>query len=308
MAEVVDQSHGGPAVLPWQQAFLQRERLPAAYLESARRWFDPLAARLRDTACHAPGSLIVGINGSQGSGKSTLAAYLAAALEACDLSVANLSLDDFYLPREAREGLARAVHPLLKTRGVPGTHDMTLLEGTLDHLAHAAAGERYRIPRFDKARDDRCPEALWPELTGAVDVVLLEGWCLGAMSAKASEIEAPINALERSRDSDLRWRLFVERALRQDFEPLYPRIQCWVMLRAPSFDCVLAWRTEQERKLAARAGPEAPAIMNDAELRNFVDHYQRLTERCLSELPARVRICYDLGPDRGIIAAHGLGD
>ena len=74
----------------------------------------------------------MGLSGCQGSGKSTLVKAIAHVLE--DVHHVNavvLSLDDFYLTKAERELLARTVHPLFATRGVPGTHDLDLLRQTL---------------------------------------------------------------------------------------------------------------------------------------------------------------------------------
>ena len=145
---------------------------------------------------HAKGGapLLVGLSGSQGSGKSTRAGKLAALLAEQSLATAVLSLDDFYLTRAEREGLARTVHPLFVTRGVPGTHDMALLGQVLDCLLTSARRDVVHIPRFDKPSDDRLPEVDWRCWQGQADVVLLEGWCVGARAQAAEELAAPCNA------------------------------------------------------------------------------------------------------------------
>ncbi|PTT43253.1 kinase, partial [Stenotrophomonas sp. HMWF022] len=78
--------------------------------------------------------LILGLCGAQGSGKSTIAARLAKQVERSAI----LSLDDLYLTRAERQKLARAVHPLFATRGVPGTHDVAL---GVETIAAVARGE-----------------------------------------------------------------------------------------------------------------------------------------------------------------------
>jgi len=130
-----------PNELPqWQIALLERHQLPPAYLRYAQKWFDPLAEWLAGHQFGAKRPLLVAVNGCQGSGKTTVCDYLAALLEADHgCRVVALSLDDFYLTRAQREVLARSVHPLLATRGVPGTHDMQLLEQTLEALLAPAA-------------------------------------------------------------------------------------------------------------------------------------------------------------------------
>ncbi|MET0815794.1 MAG: kinase, partial [Pseudoxanthomonas sp.] len=77
---------------------------------------------------------VFAIAGLQGSGKSTLAAQIAALAHARGRSVAVLSIDDFYLSKDRRQLLARQVHPLLATRGPPGTHDLPLALETLEGL------------------------------------------------------------------------------------------------------------------------------------------------------------------------------
>ena len=119
---------------------------------------------------------VFAISGLQGSGKSTLAAQIAAQAEAEGLRVAVLSLDDLYLTRDQRRQLAREVHPLLATRGPPGTHDVVVGCRVLDALK---AGEDIALPRFDKLADDRAQDA-WTTVRGRVDLVLDGGLCVGA--------------------------------------------------------------------------------------------------------------------------------
>jgi D-glycerate 3-kinase len=293
---------------PWQEAFLDEHRLPAAYLATAARYFDPLVERLRRAYAAAPGSLRVALNGSQGSGKSTLCAYLRVALaERHGLQCLDISLDDFYLTRVERESLATRVHPLLRTRGVPGTHDVTLLRDTLDALQRGDSGD-VAVPRFDKANDDRAPIESWTHVAAPVPVVLLEGWCLGARAVADAELAAPLNDLERDEDPDGTWRRYVNRCLREVYEPLYDTFDLWLMLAAPGFEQVLAWRTEQEDKLRAATGGQGTALMSDAGLRRFVAHFERLTRQCLATLPDRADVLLCLDAQRRIIAARGVED
>lgn len=81
---------------------------------------------------------LLGISGLQGSGKSTLAREVKTQAEARGLPTEVLALDDFYYSRSERESLAHQVHPLLRTRGVPGTHEIELLMSVLAALPHAS--------------------------------------------------------------------------------------------------------------------------------------------------------------------------
>jgi D-glycerate 3-kinase len=269
------------------------ETLPAvALLERA------IGAALHTRTARGP--LVVGLCGAQGSGKSTLAAALAARLDAA----AVLSLDDLYRTRAAREQLARTVHPLLRTRGVPGTHDIDLGLSVFDALDR---GDDAPLPRFDKARDDRAPRDAWGVASGATRIVLLEGWCVGAVAQDDGALADPVNALERDEDADGRWRRHVNAALAGDYQRLFARIDVLVLLAAPDFAVVRDWRSEQEHALRARVGADAPGVMDDAELLRFIAHYERLTRHILAEMPRRAALTIRLDALRRPVAtSHGV--
>lgn len=229
------------------------------------------------------GPIVVGLAGAQGSGKSTMALRLVARLAERGLRAANLSLDDFYLTRAERVALAEAVHPLLATRGVPGTHDLGLLQRTLDA---AIAGEPIAAPRFDKAADDRRLAHDWLQLEPPFDVVMLEGWCIGARPQANTTLVEPINALERDEDADGRWRRWVNAQLGGPYATLFDRLALRIFLRAPDFSVVERWRAEQEAGLA-RPG------MTAAELRRFVAHYERIARAMIADPPADLVIELD---------------
>ena len=239
---------------------------------------------------------MVAVNGSQGSGKSTLCDYLREYLEnQHQLATLSLSLDDFYLTSPQRRQLAIDVHPLLATRGVPGIHDMGLLQRTLEALL---GGEPVRIPRFDKAVDDRVPDSEWQSVAAGTRVILLEGWCLGATAQSVDDLAEPVNELERREDGDGRWRNYVNTILSERFSAVYQRVDQWVMLQAPSFDCVYRWRLEQEQKLGKVSDGEG--VMDSGQVARFIQHYQRLTEHCLKTLPDRVNHLYRLDEGRTV--------
>jgi D-glycerate 3-kinase len=209
----------------------------------------------------------IGLSGGQGAGKSTLAALMEAACLRNGLRCCVLSLDDFYLSKSERRGLAASIHPLFETRGPPGTHDMGRLERTLDALEGAGA---VRVPRFDKGRDDRIEDRV---VDGPFDLVVLEGWCVGVRSAEASGSAEPLNAVEADRDPDGTWRRAVEHAIAEDYEPIWDRLDRRIHLSVPSLDAVRRWRGEQER-----ARPEMQR-MGAAEVDTFVQFFERWTRR-----------------------------
>ena len=179
---------------------------------------------------------------------------------------------------------------------------MPLLQATLDALLGMTGAEQVAVPRFDKGADDRYPPDQWDRVALPLDIVLLEGWCLGAGPQTAAQLAAPCNALERREDPHGHWRQYVHQCLATDFPPLYARIDRWVMLWAPSFACVQRWRQEQEDKLIARHGGEVPARAMDASaLARFIQHYERLTRHCLETLPGKVDVLLRLDRERRIV-------
>ena len=297
-------SHGLARIPKWQHAFLERHRLGTDYLETALPWFTPVTHALVKLQRKANRPTLVALNGCQGSGKTTASDYLCGALtEEQGLNTVALSLDDFYLTHSDRRALAASTHPLLATRGVPGTHDMSLLRLTLEQLLDTHSNKPIAIPRFDKSTDDRRPLSEWDRIDTPVQCVFLEGWCLGAKPESADTLAEPVNDLERDEDSRVVWRDYYNAFLASHFLPLYPLFDQWIMLQAPSFDCVFKWRREQERKLAASLSPEkAGNLMNDDALRRFIQHYERITQNCLDDLPQTVNHLFNLDGQRRITA------
>ena len=271
------------------------ENLPPTYPAMAERWFIPLADWLCEQQAEQSGPLLVGVNGAQGTGKTTACDALELILAERGRTVAVLSLDDFYLDRPARRLLAKLAHPLLATRGVPGTHDVELLEEALDCLAW---GRSVSTPVFDKAVDDRLPREQWRE-TPPADVVLLEGWCIGATPQPVGELTTPINALEATEDPEVRWRQHVNEQLAGPYAELFAKLHRLVMLRAPSMEQVLAWRRLQEEKLAARRS--GAGVMTPEQVERFVQHYERVTRHCLAEMPARADYLLEIDANHDIV-------
>jgi len=207
---------------------------------------------------------VVAVSGSQGSGKTTLTEVLAQTAASVSGPVCNVSLDDFYLPAAARTALSHAVHPLLRTRGVPGTHDWEWLMRVLEQVR--GGGGTLQLPRFDKGRDDRAG-------TDTVEAkrLILEGWCLGTAAQPEHLLTPPCNTLEATEDAQGVWRRYVNQQLRQYYEPMWRQVDFWIHLRVPGFDEVRAWRAQQEQQL-----PPGQR-MTPAEIERFIAHYERLT-------------------------------
>lgn len=228
---------------------------------------------------------VIGINGAQGSGKSSLTGLVALALERFHgLHPALLSLDDFYLGKPPRLQLARLIHPLCETRGVPGTHDTILLTQTLDALAAAGPGALTPMPRFDKLDDDRISREEWPDFVGRPDIVLLEGWCVGLRAEDVPRWAGPINALEAEEDPAGDWVAWSSACLRDEYPAIWDRIDYLVSIQVPDLETVISSRLRQEDGLVAdtqRVGMDRAAIVR------FVQHYERFTRAIWASMPER---------------------
>lgn len=280
--------------------FIKQHKLPEEFKLTVKDYYKPLADKIISQFNRGNSSYFVGINGCQGSGKSTLTDFIAEYLVSqYQINVAVMSLDDFYLPRAERKQLAKDVHPLLATRGVPGTHNIEALKDTLTKLKNRETG--FAIPRFNKATDNPFPESEWTQITQPVDIILLEGWCWGVQPQTDEQLQAPINELEMQHDAKGIWRTYVNEQLKANYVPLYKEMDFWLTLQAPSFDCVYKWRLEQEQKLEARnVGLSNSKIMTPTEILNFTQYFQRLSVQGCCTIANSADVTFHLDYERKI--------
>ncbi len=259
--------------------------------------------------------LIIGLAGAQGSGKSTLAAQMAQRLPAVSERwrgagggdpaagaiaapvAVTVSLDDFYLTRARRQALAAHVHPLFATRGPPGTHDLPLL---LDVLLRVRAGRPVSLPVFDKLADDRLPPQYWRRFD-RVDVLILEGWCIGARPQPAALLAEPVNALEAAEDPNAFWRTHINQALAGSYARAWAMLDALAFLAAPDWETVPRWRAGQEAGLTRATGREG---MSPAGIVRFCAHYERLTRWQLADTPRHAGFTLRLDGLRRVIGVR----
>jgi D-glycerate 3-kinase len=149
--------------------------------------------------------LFVAIQGPQGCGKTYLTSLLAESLD--DLSVTILSMDDLYLPYSQLCDVEKMYsgNQLLKGRGLPGTHDVQLGEDILNALKHVNqdGADAVTLPVFDKSlqggKGDRLPDGV--VIKGPVDVVVMEGWCMGFCSIGDDEIDKRWSTMSHDKQS-----------------------------------------------------------------------------------------------------------
>ncbi len=255
----------------------------------------PLAAVLRHYT-QGRNTPVIGINGAQGAGKSTLCRLLELVLaEGFKKRVATLSIDDLYLTRRQRQTLAKQVHPLLITRGVPGTHDVKLGMRLISALRRLETGDSLALPVFDKAMDDRQDAENWRIVDGPIDLILFEGWCVGARPQADNDLIEPVNRLEQNEDPYFIWRRYVNQQLAEQYQTLFAELSGLIMLKVPGMESVYAWRALQEQQLAStNARQVAQAIMAPQDLARFIMHYERLTRWMLAEMPERADLVLEL--------------
>lgn len=241
----------------------------------------------------------IAVSGAQGCGKTTACRAFAAA----NPRVAHFSLDDIYLATAERKALAANVSPLFKVRGPPGSHDLELGKRTLVKLKDARAQDTTQLPRFDKLADHRVPAAEWPVFKGTANVVLVDGWCMGATPEPAEALEMPVNDLELDEDENGAWRAYANAQLEGAYADFFGRFDLFITIQAPSFDVVPQWRLEQEatlRKLAIDAVP--PEVKTN--IARFVQYYERITRHMLAG-GRRAEWVVRLGEDRSILGIDG---
>lgn len=219
---------------------------------------------------------LIAVVGAQGSGKTTLARAAAERFGGVQVS-----LDDVYLTLAERQALAKDIHPLLITRGPPGTHDLALLQDVIGRLSAAGPDDETAIPVFDKRADDRAPDVRGRRFHGRPSAVLVDAWCLGAAPQDESALAEPVNALEREQDPDGRWRRWINAQVAGPYAGFAARFDAVLFLKAPDFDVVLDWRAQQEAELLGLADDALPAPERD-RIAGFIQHFERLTRHMLA--------------------------
>jgi len=279
------------------KALIDEMLLPESFKQVVESIYLPLSEHILNKKSETP--LFISINGAQGTGKSTLTHFLKYMIEAeTGFSVAELSLDDFYSTRSERKKLSESIHPLLITRGVPGTHDVQLMENTISMLLDGLTGS---IPRFNKAVDDRYSEDKWTLCKKSTDIVLFEGWCNHSPVQNQKELLTPVNNLEFEEDPEGVWRHYANEQLKDYHQRIFNHADMCIMLKAPDFEKIYEWRSLQEDKLKKRTKPgDQSRIMSPDELKRFIQHYERITRHTLQHLPETTDIVIPVAADHSI--------
>ena len=228
-------------------------------------------------------TLFLGVSGGQGSGKTTVTGILKIILKKFFKRQIHVSsIDDFYKTLEERNKMSNKIHSLFKTRGVPGTHDINLVKKFFNFIKKEKF-RKIKLPKFEKARDDRLKKKYWHSLKKKPEIVILEGWCVGAKPQSNSLIRKPINILEKYEDRDLIWRKYVNEKLKKEYKKLFAMIDYLIFMKVPNFNMVFKWRLLQENKLRKKSYLKTK-VMSYNEIKRFIMFYQRITLQMIKDL------------------------
>ena len=276
--------------------FKNKERMIKSFLIPLCFWINKRANKKK--------TYFVGLAGGQGTGKTTISSLIKIILiKYFKLKVFRISIDDFYKTRKERMKLSKRVHPMLLTRGVPGTHDIEMM---LNFFKKAKSKNftRLKLPTFNKAIDDRSNKRKWYNLKDKPDVIIFEGWCVGAKSEKNNTLKKSINSMEKAKDQKKIWRKYVNQQLKTKYKNLYSQLNCLIYLKAKNFSLLQKWRLKQERKLWLKSKKNLKLkIMNKGDIINFMQTYQRITRNMFKNMPKYSSIIFNLNSNHQIKSA-----
>jgi D-glycerate 3-kinase len=267
--------------------FLNKEKIlnqsKYSKIRNLKEFYIPMSFWIEKKYKQKGKTLLLGLSGGQGSGKTTIAKILKIILKnffGREIHVS--SIDDFYKTLEDRKKMSETIHPLFKTRGVPGTHDIILAKKFLRNMK-IKKFKKIKLPKFDKSNDDRFKSKYFYNIKKKPEIVILEGWCVGAKPQQKSLIKKPINILEQNEDKKLVWRNYVNEKLKKEYKTFFSMIDHFIFIKIPSFKMVFQWRLLQEIKLKKKSYTNKK-IMSYNEIKRFIMFYQRITLQMIRDL------------------------
>jgi len=252
-------------------------------ITSLKNIYVPISFWIENKYRKKGGTLFLGFSGGQGSGKTTVTGILKIILKKFFKRRIHISsIDDFYKTLKDRNKMSNKIHPLFKTRGVPGTHDINLVKNFFYDIKKKKF-KKTKLPKFAKEHDDRLEKKYWFNIKQKPEIVILEGWCVGAKPQSNSLIKKPINILEKYEDKNFKWRKYVNEKLKKEYKKLFAMIDHFIFIKIPNFNMVLKWRVLQEKKLKKRSHLNKK-IMTYNEIKRFIMFYERITLQMMKDL------------------------
>ncbi len=273
--------------------FKNKEKMIKSFLVPVSFWIVNKASKKKP--------YILGLAGGQGTGKTTISSIISIILRKYfKLNVFTISIDDFYKTRKERLLLSQKIHPSLMIRGVPGTHDINIMLNFFKRVK-SKKFRKLKLPKFNKAIDDRYKKKLWYSISKRPDIIIFEGWCVGARAEKNSTLKKAINSLEKIDDKKLTWRKFVNHQLKSKYKKLYSKLNCLLFLKANNFSLLQQWRLKQEKKLWLKNKKSSNnKIMNKKDVIKFMQTYQRVTQNMFKYAPKYASIILNLNSNHQI--------
>ena len=253
-------------------------------ITSLKKHYIPMSFWIENEYKKKGKTLFVGLSGAQGSGKTTVARILKIILRKFfRRKIYVSSIDDFYKTLKDRNKMSSTIHPLFVTRGVPGTHDINLVTKFFNYVKKKKF-KKFKLPKFDKSMDDRLKKKYWFNIKKKPEIVILEGWCVGAKPQSSPLIKKSTNVLEKYEDKDLIWRKYANEKLKREYKKLFAMIDHFIFMKIPNFKMVFKWRLLQENKLRKKSHVKKK-IMSHNKVRRFVMFYERITLQMSKDLP-----------------------
>ena len=247
-----------------------------------KKFYLPISKMINEEYSKNKKTKVIGLSGGQGSGKSTISNILKILLkEGFNLETVIFSIDDFYKTYKERKLMSKKISSLFLTRGVPGTHDTTMLHNCIRNLKKRKF-KKIMIPKFDKSIDDRSSKSKWVKVNKKPNIVIFEGWCVGVEPQKKKDLIVPVNKLEKEKDKKRIWRSRVNKELMVNYRKIFSLVDKLIFLKVPNLKYVVKGRLLQEKKL--RITSKVKKTMTDQEIKNFIMFYERITKQMLKNL------------------------
>jgi len=267
--------------------FLNKEKIfdksNSVKIKKLKRIYIPMSFWIEEKFKKKGKTLFLGLSGGQGCGKTTITGILKIILKKFfKRRICIISIDDFYKTLEDRIKMSKKIHYLFKTRGVPGTHDIGLINNFFKILKNNKF-KKISLPKFDKSTDDRLKKKYWLNIKQKPEIVILEGWCVGSKPQKSNELIKPVNILEKKEDKDFLWRINVNKKLKNEYKKLFAMIDNFIFIKVSNFKQVFKWRLLQEKKLRKKSHSNKKT-MSYNEIKRFIMFYERITLQMIKDL------------------------
>jgi D-glycerate 3-kinase len=252
-------------------------------IKNLKKIYIPISFWINNKCKKKGRTLILGLSGSQGSGKTMVTGILQIILKKFfKKNIYIISIDDFYKTLRDRNRMSQQKHSLFKTRGVPGTHDINLIKNFFISVKRKKF-KKIKLPKFNKSIDDRSKKNYWHNINKRPEIIILEGWCVGAKPQIISSLRKPVNILERHEDKDLIWRKYANEKLKKEYKEIFAMIDYFIFMKVPNFKMVFKWRLLQESKLKKKFHYKKK-IMTYSAIKRFIMFYQRITLQMMKDL------------------------